>query len=68
MPRIAGSRWTTTGPQARTCGPVDGSLCAKRTETPGYSLSPAVIWVAESSPSIEAAASGQTHSVNAGWS
>ncbi len=33
-----------------------------------YSLSPAVICVADSSPSIAAAASGQTQSVNSGTS
>ena len=33
-----------------------------------YSLSPAVIWVAESSPSEAAAASGHTQPVKAGWS
>lgn len=35
---------------------------------PTYSLSPAVIWVAESAPSaaVAAAASGQTQSVKAG--
>lgn len=36
------------------------------TDARGYSLSPAVIWVADKPPSVAAAASGHTQSVKAG--
>ncbi len=47
-----------------------GGPSARPSRMPIYSLSPAVICVAESAPSaaVAAAASGQTQSVKAGWS
>ncbi len=48
--------------------PPGGGPSARPSRMPTYSLSPAVIWVAESAPSaaVAAAASGQTQSVKAG--
>lgn len=51
-----------------TCVQAQGAPASQVGTSATYSLSPAVIWVAESSPSEAAAASGQTQPVKAGWS
>lgn len=53
---------------ADTPGQVHRPGMGRLAPAAGYSLSPAVIWVADSAPSEASAASGHTQSVNAGWS
>ena len=59
---------SSRSPLLRGRHPPRGGPSARPSRMPTYSLSPAVIWVAESAPSaaVAAAASGQTQSVKAG--
>ena len=66
LPHNKGDRHGSQGCLLYTsCKPAGRTL---QVESTCYSLSPAVIWVAESSPSEAAAASGHTQPVKAGWS